>query len=225
MRRSQAPRAGWGGQGSREPSLCLPPFPSFLPSLPLLSAAPEQPGSWSAAMDRYSMEELIQLGQGRAGLGWGRARVQAFGREGSRPPAWAGPSPPACGRGPVGAGLRILDEHGSVSEVPPAVSQGSRPCCRLLCLQEVVPPGVRAWSLLRRSLALAFRAGPCRPVPFRIEFLKHGVDGQEAWVGLATPPPRRPWPPNVGWVPLPRQPETKCGLLRSAAVCPHAPGS
>lgn len=177
-------------------------------------------------MDRYSMEELIQLGQGRAGLGWGRARVQAFGREGSRPPAGAGLSPPARGRGPVGAGLRIPDEHGSVSEVPPVVSQGPRPCSRLSCLQEVVPPGVRARSLPRRSLALAFRAGPCRPVPFIIEFLKHGVDGQEAWVGLALHPlPVAPGLPTWAGVPLPWQPETKCGLLCSAAGCPHAPGS
>lgn len=47
-----------------KPSLCFPPLPSFLPSLPLCCSGSSR--SWPAAMDRYSMEELIQLGQGRA---------------------------------------------------------------------------------------------------------------------------------------------------------------
>lgn len=54
-----------------EPSLS--PTPSLLPaSFPFLSAWLERPGPSWAAMDRYSMEELIQLGQGRAlGRGYG----------------------------------------------------------------------------------------------------------------------------------------------------------
>lgn len=43
-------------------------------------------------MDRYSMEELIQLGQGRAGLGRGLQRCR---REGWRPPAGAGLGSPS----------------------------------------------------------------------------------------------------------------------------------
>lgn len=96
MRRSQAPRTGWGGQGSGEPSLCFPPFPSFLPSLPLLSAAPEQLGSWSAAMDRYSMEELIQLGQGRVGLGQGAG----FQKGGVQASSWGSALPTSLWPGP-----------------------------------------------------------------------------------------------------------------------------
>lgn len=38
-----APSAGWGGQGTSEPSPCLPPLPSFLPPF-LSSLAVEQPG-------------------------------------------------------------------------------------------------------------------------------------------------------------------------------------
>lgn len=70
-----------------EPSLCLPPLPSFLPCLPLCWC--ERPGLCSAAMDRYSMEELIQLGQGRARQGLGcRGRGE---REGPRPLLGLGP--------------------------------------------------------------------------------------------------------------------------------------
>ena len=57
-------------------------------------------------------------------------------------------------------------------------------------------------------------------------FLKHGVDGQETWVGLALHPlPVAPGLPTWAGVPLPWQPEAKYGLLCSAAGCPHAPGS
>ena len=47
------------------------PFPPSC--LPFLSCLPALGAAWPvvAAMDRYSMDELIQLGQGRAGLGGG----------------------------------------------------------------------------------------------------------------------------------------------------------
>lgn len=68
-----------------------------------------------------------------------------------------------------------------------------------------LPLGVVLPRLLTplRSPVPASRAGCCRPVSFRSEFLRHGVDGQEAWVTWpSTPSPlqssyRCPWPPHV----------------------------
>ena len=132
MRRSQAPRTGWGGQGSGEPSLCFPPFPSFLPSLPLLSAAPEQLGSWSAAMDRYSMEELIQLGQGRVGLGQGAG----FQKGGVQASSWGSALPTSLWPGPSAGPLLEPCQHVRDGD-PSAARTQAGPCL----MGEVGGPG------------------------------------------------------------------------------------
>nr|XP_058899169.1 plectin isoform X4 [Kogia breviceps] len=64
MRRSHGSQ-GWVGRPGLQRACPPPPILSLLPAFPSFPPCRllERPGPWSAAMDRYSMEELIQLGQ------------------------------------------------------------------------------------------------------------------------------------------------------------------
>lgn len=152
------------------------------------------------AMDRYSMEELIQLGQGRVGPGRA-AGVQGGGAQTSN---WAGRPRQLVAGAQVGVGgleLGVQDECGFRSELPRACP---------VCGTDVPGPGpglcgaalaLRSWPCPLSPDGL-LRAGRSRPGPCRWEFLQQ-------WVGL----PRGPAGPCPAV-------QAQCGLLGVAAGRP-----
>lgn len=199
-REEEPPRAGWGRLGVSKPSLCFPPFPSScLPACPL----PALGAAWStAAMDRYSMEELIQLGQGGQGLA-GTAGIWEGGAKASSG-GWAGLSRQLVAEALGGLDIRaawacvVWDGDIWMQQALSQVSIGQRgpvhyPAWALL------PPGaspllaVESWALLRLPPAQPSpRAGCCRPVSFRNDFLKPG------WQAGGVGGPRVPSPAAAG---------------------------